>query len=827
MFSRQIMFRVLVLLLIPAGVVPAQDGKNGANAASASQGSGNGAVHMQFSLNNAAGDQPVTVTISGKVTDQKTGQAIPGALVRGHIVTWRNQGPDLFDKCPYQETHSAPDGTYKLSFTTILTTAGPMKGTDGGCVYVSAPGYETRPEYVSPHITPLKKEFSNFDFALAPGKLINGKIVDEDRKPIQDAIVEFDNNWNGDWGYFGCMGQTRTNAEGDFELWVSTDREKVVGERPWLSVRKQGYGSERYLHDLKAESVGTLVLTRGGTIAGRVVDVDGKGIPGVEASVRGYYAQIDKAITDKDGRYELRGVAGKGVEARFMKAWRPGEKVRAEVSVYARPDPALSLRDVPQYKITAKDGQTVTGPDLVVGGEAGVSGKVIPSGTTFGLKGLLVRLDYDWGKMVEVDADGNFRFSIVPPGKHRLAVYLPTNLRYDPGIGRTEIKVEPGQSLVGVQIKLDQLAEVRVQILDAAGTPLEGITAGATWSKTGEGAWTEGTRSDKDGNAVVYVYPEKAQYVRGFDMDGKLVAEGSEKVEAKPAEVIEGIRIVMVAPAQLAGRLVARDGASLVKKRLLATVKYADGNEQQLPLKIDAAGAFQIGRLVPGVVSLSIESTPAELAGATAQALEVKPGQTADVGQVTLTKLKMCTVSGRLMPSPSFQNLKGFKVRLDLMAWEPMVETDAEGRFTIPNVPPGKHRLTAYVPFNLRTDRGVGHTEVVVTDKDVAEAKLPLESLATVHMRIVDSAGKPLEGLPAAAFWTPDHSGVFTEGAKSDAQGNAVLYMYPNEKQYIGAIDWDRKWKMREHKEMTLKPGRVVKDVTVVMVPAAAEEQDE
>jgi hypothetical protein len=124
----------------------------------------------------------------------------------------------------------------------------------------------------------------------------------------------------------------------------------------------------------------------------------------------------------------------------------------------------------------------------------------------------------------------------VSPGKHRLAVYLPTNLRYDPGIGGTEIKVEPGQSLVGVQIKLDPLAEVRVQILDTAGSALEGITAGATWSKTGDGSWTEGTRSDKDGNEVVYVYPGQAQYIRGFDMNNKLVSEGFEKVEAQPAE---------------------------------------------------------------------------------------------------------------------------------------------------------------------------------------------------------------------------------------------------------------------------------------------------
>ena len=45
--------------------------------------------------------------------------------------------------------------------------------------------------------------------------------------------------------------------------------------------------------------------------------------------------------------------------------------------------------------------------------------------------------------MVEADAEGNFRFPNVPPGKHRLTAYLPNNLRGDRGIGRTEVEVKP------------------------------------------------------------------------------------------------------------------------------------------------------------------------------------------------------------------------------------------------------------------------------------------------------------------------------------------------------------------------------------------------
>ena len=818
MFSRQTVFCAVAVTLSLVSMVWAQNGKPGG---------GNGAVHMQFSFSNPANDKPVTVTISGKVTDAKTLKPVPDALVRGSIYIADFRGPDVAGKCPHQQTRTDAAGTYQLTFTTRLSS-GSGRGNDYVLLDASHSGYGTTPHYIGNAPTITKSNLNNIDIAIGPGKRVEGQVVDEQGNPIEGAHMKVENGWNGSESLFESLGQATTDAAGRFEIWCSTDTEKVIGQ-PWLRVYKPGYGTGFYWNLLKDEPMGRLTLPQGGTIAGRVVSQDRKGLAGVDVVAYDIWPnEVGRSVTGEDGRYELRGILGSPGFIDFYKK-KNGKYFAnlANVTIYARVDAGTSLHDSPQLSILAKQGQTLQASDLAVGDTQGVSGKVLPGATTFGVQGLLVRLDGDWDNMTSVDADGNFRFKSVSPGKHRLAVYLPTNLRYDPGIGRTEIKVEAGQSLVGVQIKLDQLAEVRVQILDSAGSPLEGITAGATWSKSGDGMWTEGTRSDKDGNAVVYVYPEKAQYIRGFDMDGKLVSEGFEKVEAKPAQVIEGIRIVMVPPAQLTGRLVVPAGATLEKKRLLATLKYADGNEQKERLKLDPTGRFRIERLVPGVVSLSLESIPAEFAGATAQAVEIQPGQAADLGDISLTRVKMYTVTGRLVPSPTFDNLQGFKVRLDLMQWEPMVDTDAEGRFTIPNVPAGKHRITAYLPYNLRTDRGVGHTEVVVKDKDLADAKLPLETLATIRMKIVDESGKPLEGVSAAAWWSADHSGVFTEGTKSDPKGIAMLYVYPGELQYVGAHDWDRRYTLKADRQFTLKAGQAVPTLTVVMTPASGEEQGE
>ncbi|UCD29382.1 MAG: carboxypeptidase regulatory-like domain-containing protein, partial [Planctomycetota bacterium] len=162
--NRIILYGFIVGLMVLAGVVLAAD---------------QGGAHLRFSLGKAADEKSYTVTVSGKVTDAATGKPIADALVRGHIVAWRHRGPDLFDKCPYIEIRSDQNGMYSMEFVTPLTTSGAMKGKDGICVYASAPGYEHRPVYVRPRVTPDKTNYTNIDIVLQHGKLVKGKIVDQ------------------------------------------------------------------------------------------------------------------------------------------------------------------------------------------------------------------------------------------------------------------------------------------------------------------------------------------------------------------------------------------------------------------------------------------------------------------------------------------------------------------------------------------------------------------------------------------------------------------------------------------------------------------------
>ncbi len=619
-----------------------------------------------------ANDAPraVTVTVNGKVTDKATGQPIAGARVRGHIAVWRYQGPELFGRSPYAKTKADEQGRYHLTFVTPLTTSGPMRGKDGLCVDASAPGYETKPQYVKPKVTAKKTSYTDVNFALGPGHRLHGKVVDEKGQPLVGALVSVNNGWNGDWHYFGSLGRTETDDKGKFELYCSTDP-RTIGSRAWLIISKEGYGTDYVIDILQKEDLATVVITRGGTVTGRVVDGNGKGVANCEVlACQSYMRPVSRSMTDADGRYQLTGIPGEQVyrdfytwkNRRYMEQW-------ATFTVYARSDLNRKLTQVPRYEIVAQGGKTVAGPDLVVGTEASVSGRLIPSENSFTLQGLLVRLDRGWENMVKVDPEGRFRFPYVTPGGHRLTAYLAHNLRGDRGIGHADITVEAGKALENVEIQLEQLAEVRILISDAEGNPLAGITAGATWAPTGEGFWTEGTKSDATGQAVLHLYPGGPQYVRGFDMARQaLIAKNFVEVRPAAGEILDYVRILMIAPAGIRGRAVSKDGQPIAEKVLTYWLDYTDGETVRGRVRTDGEGRFELQRLLPGAATLSMEVEPSGASGWVADPLELESGEAAELGDFVLDKVELGDQAPELALEPpstvSLAQLRGRRVVL-------------------------------------------------------------------------------------------------------------------------------------------------------------------
>ena len=80
-------------------------------------------------------------------------------------------------------------------------------------------------------------------YCVGRGKLVQGTVVDEGHKPVEGALVRIQNSSNGVWPSFNSLGFTRTDRDGHFRLWCSTDVQEVISRDPWLGLRRKAMAS--------------------------------------------------------------------------------------------------------------------------------------------------------------------------------------------------------------------------------------------------------------------------------------------------------------------------------------------------------------------------------------------------------------------------------------------------------------------------------------------------------------------------------------------------------------------------------------------------------
>ena len=659
-------------------------------------------MHLKFSLEA----QPVTVTVSGKVTDKITGEPIANALVRGHVVIWKYNGPDLFEKCPYLETTTDTEGNYQLQFITPLTTSGPMTGRDGLCVYVSAAGYETKPKYGRPDVTPDNTDYPDFNFELGPGKPAKGVVVDEQNNPVEGARVRVQNGSNGDWNFFGSLGETFTEKDGSFEVWFGTDNQYQTSN-PWLCILKEGEGAGFYWDILDKDVMGTLILSSGGSISGRVANARGRGIANCEVSVRGFPCDvIAKTLTDNNGSYLLQGVPGDPTIVEFYKKKSNSMgSIRGKVKVYADVNPMMNLQDVPQYEIMVQDGETAVGPDLIIKGYGTIAGRLI-GGETVSPAGLTVVLDGDWGKSVITDAGGGFHFSSVAAGEHKITAYLSHNAQGSRGIGNTEVMVEADEQLQDIEIYPEEMAEIRVQFLDSDGNPLEGILAQATWTKNVDRPYVNGTISDNQGWAVIYLYPDEVQYIRGHDPLKNLATESAEEITPRQSSLVNDVQILMIPTGSIKGRLLNEDSQPLGEP-VNYLIDFSDGSREYGGLNADQNGVFEIKKIKPGIATFQLIHPFLASTSLSEHPLEIKSMQSRNIGDIVVS-FHTAVVRGRLLREngKSFtDSIVRFKINYtDDTEDYRSIESDSDGYFQIERLRPGIANLSITAESILYTN---------------------------------------------------------------------------------------------------------------------------
>jgi len=203
------------------------------------------------------------------------------------------------------------------------------------------------------------------------------------------------------------------------------------------------------------------------------------------------------------------------------------------------------------------------------------------------------------------------------------------------------LTLKPDQKEVTADIILNRAAICTVKVHDADGKPFKAVLGAGTTSRD----WMHATRS-KGEECLTYGLDEgKPRLVVFSDEKGKFA--GSVRLTGKEKEPVIA---TLAATATIKGKLVDPDRKPISNVRVL--LGYADraadeideairgGRNSDDPVTTNAAGEFTIDRVIPNMKLLIdgrndcgfLEHPDRK----TAQRIEVKPGESIDVGAITL-----------------------------------------------------------------------------------------------------------------------------------------------------------------------------------------------
>ena len=249
----------------------------------------------------------------GTVVDKDTGKPIPGATVTVRRSILRSS-----DNRVLQETRhtTGTDGTYAFEIPPDQY-ASPYLYIE---LDVEHPDYAPRDRFGYALSMTRKNEKLNerpfFETVeLRPAKPITGRVETPEGEPAKGVLVlAYSRTDKGGSFEYGSFARAETDAEGRFRLPITTPGQAAYWFLP------KDYAVELYVvPDGKRGDMGTITLKKGVSVAGRVLDVQGKPIKGVfveierkrgngpdlEAKNLGFISNVIRraAETDSDGRF--------------------------------------------------------------------------------------------------------------------------------------------------------------------------------------------------------------------------------------------------------------------------------------------------------------------------------------------------------------------------------------------------------------------------------------------------------------------------------------------------------------------------------------------
>jgi protocatechuate 3,4-dioxygenase beta subunit len=621
---------------------------------------------------------------AGRVLDASSREPIPGALVWNGGTAW---------------TRTGAGGTFELR----------APSGDQGYLEASAAGRMVHFQHWT------RDRNDSVTFLLEAAASISGRVVDEEGKPVEGALIRTILN-SGENNFPMGERSSTSGPDGGFLLGKIPARRLHAVE-----AELEGFAPARQLADSTAPV--RLVLRRGALAIGRVVDEEGLPVAGAQVSLaadgEGGAPFTDKpleATTDAEGRF------------RFPKVSAGRFSLRAESPGFAAVSNDVFI---PELEPEADLGEIRLPPGGAIEG-------ILTDARGKPVEKAWVSLHPSNFEDFAALADHFVRSpSTGPDGRFRIE-NLPRGLRVDVEVQHSEllpaevsgVEVPTAQPL---RIRLESARSLAGRVVGERGEPVVGASVRCSETTvlpdgSQQTRSREEVRTDAEGRFVLSrVSPGKA--------DLQASAPGYRSREVSQVQVpedreTEPVEIVLEAGTSLEGRVLDSEGRPVRHARVQASVP--GGKRFGFGEMADVEGRYEIVDLEPG--PCEIEILLFERGGTTRIPVEILPGR----NRLDLRLPAGVEVSGRAVDSQG-EPVPGVNVSLEPLLQEGTTlgqqgMSSADGSFVLADVTDGKYRLIA-----ARSGFGpVAHPgEIRVDGAPVAGIELRLSPGAVIRGRIL------------------------------------------------------------------------------------------
>lgn len=556
---------------------------------------------------------------------------------------------------------------------------------------------------------------------LEPALVLRGRVIDVEGRPLAGAKIFVGAPYPG--------GEAVAGTDGAFEV-----GHLPRGRTLRLSASHEGYQriSVEVVPTENAEPV-ELVMSRGGTLRGRVVDAAGRPASGAAVSVEGRTAsgRFSRGLeADVEGQFTYSGAPGPvTVRAGSPEGWT--EPVEVTLETRRTKEVELVLRPGATLEGRVLDADEIGVADVSVSLERTTAGGGKPKGFRFGRSSAVS------------DGAGRFALKGLAPGIYLLRAYHP-----DFEVATEEVELEP-QDVRRERIRLGPRIErpsIRGRVMDPNGRGVGGAGI-RIWKPD---AWMTTEPSSPDGSFRVRV-PGPGTY----ELTAIHGAHGqSPATEVEVAAVdVDGVVLELAAGARVHGRIIGLGPRDLGRLNIRANDAEGGFGLGQ----VGADGSYDIRGLTAG--QWTVEAT----LGRSRQVREtVTLSGAGDVALLDLEFPKGYRLRGVVLLEG--QALAGAQVSLSCADGSPL--TGLDGRFAFDYVAPGPCEIRVGVPGSPAL--GVRRELEIAEDEDVA---LEIES-ASLDGTVVDAVtGAPLTGVEIDLLRDADEHGRGVDSTRTDAIG--------------------------------------------------------